>query len=386
MGVNTFQYGDDQEVAVKLQSTFGTAVVPAATNMVRSLAATFGQPVDYQPVRDRRKTRSLMEEKRARTPVQPWSISIIVRPSGTLGVAPDWGDLLKLVFGTEAVVASTSVTYSLLQDMTGIYATLFRELSTIQEGVYDAVCQSCEISWSGDGFAMITFSGVASEFIEASRSPALGNGYAVADVVVDDADFFTKFGVLQNVTGSDDNTGAGYQITAVDYDTNTLTLASAPTSWADNDIWGAFLPAGSYVGDPIFGTQCTFSLDGGSTTMGHLGGTISISTGHDLYNREAGTQQANDVILPTQRAITGTINYVVKEAETYVESHARRGVAKDFQIILGDTAAERVTFNLDNVRMEPGQRTTPEEGPVENTISFTARGTSGEDEINAVFD
>lgn len=385
MGVNTFQYGDDQEVFIRLQSAFGTALKPTASHAFRAMAATFGQPVDFQEVNDRRKTRDLMEEKQGRTPLQPWSVSTLFRPSGTLGIAPDIGDLLKLAFGTETVVASTSVTYSLLQDVTALYATVMRELSTTQEGVYDAVCQRVEIRWTGDGFVMFTFSGVASQFIDGSESPASGSGSGVSALVVDDADFFTKYSVIQNVTGTDDNSGAGYQVTAVDYDTNTLTLETT-ASWSDNDVWRSFLPAGTYVGDPIYGTEVTLSLDNGATTVGHLGGSITIDTGVDLYNREAGTSQANDVVLAGRRRVSGSFDFTVKEAETYIDSHARRGVAKDVLVTIGSSSGERMKVNMNNVRLVPGQRTSPETGPAERSLSFVARGTNGEDSIALVMD
>ena len=151
MGVNTFQYGDDLSCAIKLQDTFGTAVKPVVTDFFRALSAPMGQPVTRHEVNDRRKTRSLMETKAGRTPLQPWSATVIFRPSGVLGVAPDIGDLLKLAFGTESVVASTSVTYSLLKDPTGLFASIYRDLSTTMEGIVDGIVQTVEFSWSGDG-------------------------------------------------------------------------------------------------------------------------------------------------------------------------------------------------------------------------------------------
>ena len=112
MGVDDFQYGDDEYGLIILQDTFGTAKKPAGTNAFRALSLAMGQPKNRIEVRDRRGTRSLMERQEGRTPVQPWTTTVILRPSGTAGTPPDIGDLLKLAFGTETVVASTSVTYS----------------------------------------------------------------------------------------------------------------------------------------------------------------------------------------------------------------------------------------------------------------------------------
>ena len=383
MGVDDFQYGDDEYGLIILQDTFGTAKKPAGTNAFRALSLAMGQPKNRIEVRDRRGTRSLMERQEGRTPVQPWTTTVILRPSGTAGTPPDIGDLLKLAFGTETVVASTSVTYSPLKDATGLFASIYRNMSTMMEGVYDAVVTNVSISWSGDDFITITFSGEASEFIEASRAEANGSGSGATALIVDDADFFTKYAILQNISQSDDNGGAGYHVPAISHSTETLTIDPA-ASWDNNDEWGGFLPSGTYTGDPLYGTNMTLSIDGGSTTINSLSGSIDISTGQSLLNREAGTSQASDVIV-AERRVSGSISFLVKEDETYIESHARRKVAKDFQLVFGDTAGAIVTVNMNNVELDPGQRGTQETGPVEYTLGYVAMGSgSGENEIEIV--
>lgn len=383
MGVNTFQYGDDEYGLVILQDAFGTAKKPASANAFRALAmGPFGQAKNHVEVRDRRGTRSLMQTIAGRTPVQPWSVQVLLRLSGTAGVAPDFGDLLKLAFGTETVVASTSVTYSLLKDATGLYASIYRKLSSIFEGVYDAVCTNVEIAWSGDDFITITFSGEAAEFIDAGVEQANGAGSGSTSLIVDDADFFTKFAILQNITQSDDNGGAGYQVTAVNYTTNTLTLEAA-ASWDDDDEWGAFLPAGTFTGDPLYGTNMSLSINNGVSTIKSLSGRISIATGQSLLNREAGTSQASDVIV-AERRVTGSLDFLVKEEETYVDSLARRKQENDFKLIFGDTAGSIMTVNMNKAELDPGPRGDQVTGPIERSLSFKAKGTSGEDEIELV--
>jgi len=384
MGVNQFQYGDDVQGYVKLESTFGTAVKPVGTDAFRALDMSMGQESDPQDALDHGKTRSFMESVQGRTPVQPWSATVILRPSGSLGVAPDFGELLKLAFGTETVVGSTSVAYTLLQDMTGLYASIYKGLTTSQEGVYSAIVQTLSIDWAGDGFITFTFSGVGANFLQAHREQANGAGSGATALVVDDADFFTKYGVIQNITGSDDNSSAGYQVTAIDHTTQTLTLDSA-ASWSDDDNWGAFLPTGSFAGDPLYGTIGQFSLDGDSTTVKNVSGNITINTGLDILNREAGTTEGADVIMTGRREVTGNISMLVKETEGYIQSHARRKVAQDMVVTLGDTAAKRIAFTMSNCELRPAAQTTPDTGPTEISLGFKAYGTStGENEISVL--
>ena len=385
MGVDTFQYGDDIVGYIKLESTFGEAVKPAATNAFRVLDMAMGQPRELPEALDRRKTRSVMETVNGRVPMQPWSCTCLFRPSGVLGVAPDISDLLKLAFGTESVVASTSVTYSLLKDMSGLFASIYRDLSSAQEGVYSAVCNNVTISWSGEDWITLAFSGVGKDFIEASKSEASGAGSGITALVVDDADFFTKYAIIQNNTTSDDNSGAGYQITAIDYDTETLTLGSA-ASWSNNDEWASFLPTGTFTGSPIYGTDGQLSLDADATTVKHLGGSVTIATGVNLLNREYGDESSSDVVNESRRSVTGTLNFLVNEDDMNKSSWARRKVAQSLRITLGDTAASRIKINCTNTELDPGQRGTPDTGVIELSLGFKALGTSGEDEIAMVLD
>ena len=105
MGVDNFSYGSDLVGFFKAESTYGTAIKPAAADAFRATSITMGAPVGREFPGDRRNTRSRIERTITRTPVQPWSAAGILRPSGTAGTAPDIGDILKHTMGTETVAA-----------------------------------------------------------------------------------------------------------------------------------------------------------------------------------------------------------------------------------------------------------------------------------------
>ena len=386
MGVDTFQYGDDIVGYCMFQDSFGTAKKPVAGSAFRAISITCGPGGPDRPLAtDRRKTRSAMETVEGRQALVPWTATVLLRPSGTLGIAPDIGDLLFLAYGSEGVVASTSVTYSLLQDMSGLYCSIYKDMSSIHEGVYDAIVQSLEMRWAGDDFMRLTFSGVASNYIEAGVTTTNGTGSGSTALIVTDSDFFTKFGIIQ--IGSDTNSDTGYLITAIDHTTNTLTLGTA-ASWSSAVAVSAYLPTASLSDSgPVYGTDFELSMDGGSTSVKSISGSVTVGTGVDLLNREAGDSQASDVINATRRTVEGTLDFLVKEDETYYRSEARRSVSKDFQITLGDTAAQRMKINAATAELRPaGERTSPEEGPIEDSMAFQALGSSGEDESTLVFD
>jgi hypothetical protein len=80
------------------------------------------------------------------------------------------------------------------------------------------------------------------------------------------------------------------------------------------------------------------------------------------------------------------LRFVVKEDEVYLISLWDRKQADNMQIILGDTAAKRMTCNATNVEMLPPEVTSPETGEVEMSISGVAYGSSGDDELSLVMD
>ena len=379
MGVDNFSYGSDLVGFFKAESTYGVAVKPAAGDAFRATSITMGAPVGREFPGDRRNTRSRIEQTTTRTPVQPWSASGILRPSGTAGTAPDIGEMIKHAFGTETVAGGSSVTYSLLKDPTALSGAIYRSTTDLTEGVYGAVVQNLSFNWSGDSYITWTATGVGKDYIQTGNTLANGTGSSATALIVDDADFYSKYSVI-SIASTDDE-----HVTAVNYSTNTLTIASS--SWSDNAVIKPYVPTGSFAGDPLFGTQGSLSLDNGSTTITHLGGSISVNTGIDLLNTEFGGSSATDVTVPAYREVTGSIDFLVRKDEVYLFNEFRRKVQKDVVITLGDTTAKRMKINCNISEFAPSQRDSPDADMIRYTANLTAlASSSGQDEISLVFD
>jgi hypothetical protein len=379
MGVDNFSYGSDLVGFVVAESTYGTAVKPAATDAFRATSITMGAPVGREFPNDRRNTRSRVERTITRTPVQPFSASGILRPSGSAGTAPDIGLFLKHALGTETVSGGSSVTYSLLKDPTALSASIYRKTSDLSEAVYGAVVQNLTFNWSGDSYATWTVSGVGKDYAQTGNTLANGAGSSATALVVDDADFFSPFSVIS--VGSTDNV----QVTAVNYATNTLTIASS--SWSDNDVVKPYTPSPTLAGDPLFGTAGTLSLDNGSTTITHLGGSLSINTGIDLLNTEYGSSSAADVTVPAYREVTGSLDFLVRKDEVNLFNEFRRNVQKDLLFTIGDTTGKRMKINCNVTELDPTQRDSPDADMIRYSVNFVAlASSSGDDEVTLVFD
>ena len=381
----SFQYGEKRLGYFVAETTLGTGVKPAAGDGFVVTDMQITPNYDFHDVPDRRGTRSRMEQVQGRKGAS-FTMSGTLRPSGTLGTAPDIGLILKHALGTQTVNSGASVVYTLLEDPTALFGTLYHALDDIQEGVVGAVIQTLGFNWNGRDFITWEASGVGVDVLEAGTTLANGAGSSATALIVDDADFFTPYGVIQ--IGGNNNSSTGYQITAVNYTTNTLTITPA-ASWSDNDTVAPYLPPMTNTGSPIYGTKGKLSLDGNSTEVKHTGGSLTITTGIDLHNDEFGTETAQAVVLSGERIVDHTLDMLVRDTTSYEMGLFRRDVAQDIYITLGDDAAggaaKRMKIDMPTSRIRPAPRTGTT-GPISVSLSGPALGSSGEDELVLTFD
>jgi hypothetical protein len=129
------------------------------------------------------------------------------------------------------------------------------------------------------------------------------------------------------------------------------------------------------------------SLDNGSTTITHLGGSLSINTGIDLLNTEYGSSSAADVTVPAYREVTGSLDFLVRKDEVHLFNEFRRNVQKDLLFTIGDTAGKRMSINCNVTELDPTQRDSPDADMIRYSVNFVAlASSSGDDEVTLVFD
>ena len=82
---------------------------------------------------------------------------------------------------------------------------------------------------------------------------------------------------IQNTTKSDDNSGKGYAVTAVDERTNTLTVAPGISgAWAVDDVVTWWMPYGPAIGNELENADSVIRIDGTAGKMRSC--TIKFST------------------------------------------------------------------------------------------------------------
>lgn len=373
------QYGEDEIGYFVPETTYATAVKPAATDAFPATSIVITPNYERVTVPDRRGTRSVVQKVAGKKGVS-WSVEASVRPSGAAGTAPDLADVLKNTFGTQTVVTSTSVAYTLLKDPSGLSGTLYRKLTDILEGCYGAIVQSASFSFASDAFLTASLQGIGSDVLRSGTGQANGAGSSTATLISDDASHFSKYGIV--AIDDDDNSGAGYQISSIS--AQTLTLEST-ASWSDNDAITPMVPTGTITGDPLYGTIGSMSWDGGSTTVDIISGSAKINTGLGLFT-PYGSDVATKVTLEGERTAEFEITMLMDSLQYQKVGEAYEKVSQNVKLTVGSAAGARVRLNLPQTEID-----SPELSGGSGLIQVTLRGdsiasSSFEDEFNIMFD
>jgi hypothetical protein len=374
-----FQYGEEQVAYLVAESTYGVAVVPAATDAFRCSSFNITPNYDRPEVPETGATRSLQERVTGRKGCT-WSISFANRPSGTAGTPPDYHLALKHALGSYTNNASTSDVYTPLKDPSALSLSGYRLLEGVLEGFYGGVVTNVTFNWSGDDFGTITVSGEAKDMLWAGTDAADGAGSTATTLIVDDGDFFSKYAVIELDGGA-----SAIQVTAVSGENLTI----AASTWSDNDVVTPYLPAPTLAGSPLYGTDGTLSLDGGATDISHISGSLSIDTGIGLYNRGFGTASATGVVLPSPRRVSGNLSFLIEDNGNYaaLRGEAANATTQDIVVDVGTTSGSICQFDMSRCEFDAAP-ISDGSGLIEASLSFTAltsTATATEDELTLTY-
>lgn len=399
MGVNALHaLGRKQRFYAALETTFGTFVKPVATDAIKVLASNFDFSQDRKNRSDSRQTRSLLERITGRKAVA-WSMECYALPSGTGNTAPDIGPLLAAALGKSAVVSST-VEYTLTDNQAGfdiagtIYPslTLVRETNkTVMEAIVGAMVESMSIKFAGADEPRFSFEGFAKNHIHTGSNGVVssldggrtnvtlgtgqGKDYEVGSVVF--------FEIAATGAVRDNNTSAGYQVTAVTGDVLTVTPAVGGTVVA-TDLCLPFVPTETTAGAPIGGIAGSITIAAPATSLIITGGEINVKNGHKVLGDEAFQSTITDYI-PGYREVSGSLT-VRARRDQIIELGVRKNfTARDIQIILGTGSGTRFQIDIPAAEMGFSALEIPEAEEATFSLPFVGVATgSGENEFQLV--
>jgi len=368
-----FQYGDDVVGFFTAQTTYQTPVSQLAAGAFRATSITINPSRNRFYPQDQAGSRAASPGVQGRG-ICTWNASTLIRGSGVPAVPYDIGNLLKHAFGSEVTTPGVSGynTYSFLKDTTGLFGALHKKGSTIHEHCYGAIITQIAFAWGNDQPMTMTLTGKARDGGMTYPTAANGAGSSATALILDAGDAIQVGSLLK--IAADDNSGAGHVVTAVNVTTSTATLAAAK-SWSDDAVVVPFLPVPTLAGAPLYGNTGSISFDGGSTSVSHLSGSLTIDTGADLLEDEYGDEYATEVVMRGKRSTSFNLDFLLKEANAEFASQARRRSTKDVHIIFGQDAGATMTFDMPIVEFTGGNPDSPETGPMRYQLQGIATGT-----------
>lgn len=371
------------------EASYGVEVKPGVTHQVLIAGdGNVAQNRGFIPDPQRRNTYSALPDSPGRYEAGTASLPMLIKPRA-LGTAPDGSVLLKALFGRETIVGGTSVKYhplrigDLRQTVTlwikdGHF--VYRCLGWIPtRGTFPVRADNSEESLGRvnleGSFAELKWTGT-------DEMAAAAAGAATA-LTVKDAKKYSIDSYIK--IGANDNAGAGYRVTAINYGTNVLTITPGLTgAVAIDELVTPWLPTGTENGVIVNGNLGAVTRGGSSLPL--MSGEITFEFPVKVLNEEK-----NGQLFATRFASTNIRN-VNANVTVLFDANAgkwwydvRTGALGDLVCNWGDTAAARYKLTAKNQLLTAPQVSGGEERLVQlNGKAFAS--TAYDDELELLLD
>jgi hypothetical protein len=386
---NILSFARDSVVFAKAEVTFATEIKPTTADQI--LLAGDGsvqQALGFIPDPQRRNTYSPLPDIVGRYEAGQVSFPFLIKPRAA-GTAPDCGMLLKNLFGRETIVASTSVTYNLLRtsDQRASLTVwikdghfVYRCIGTVlTKGTFPVKADNSE-----EALGRCNAEGTFTElrWTGTDEMAALA-AISATSLTVKDAKKYTIGSYIKIATN--DNAGVGYQVTAINYGTNVLTITPGLTAGvAADDLVTPWLPTGTENGTIIHGRFGTVTRGGVSLPL--MSGEIALTFPVKMLNEEKNGQNfATRFAIVGARQIDANVNVLFDANAGKWFYDASQGTQGDLICNWGATTALRYKLTAKNQILSAPQVS----GAEERIVAMTGKAfasTAYDDELTLVLD
>lgn len=230
--------GKTEVVWAKLEAVQGTFLKPAAADAVLVISDTTGKQTRiFKDDKQKRSTLSKLGQKAGPYNPGEWALSAYIKPSGSIGVAPCPAQLIEALAGYETISAGVSVTYSLYK-----FGDAIKTLSMIIRKGWDVhfisgafVNKGSIPVKAGDQDDAIFQAAYSGEFLKScvagtdELSAAIDGTITPVTVIPVKKPKRHEAGTYI-IVGSDDNSGAGFEVTSVDIVAEEVTIVGGVTT------------------------------------------------------------------------------------------------------------------------------------------------------------
>lgn len=368
--------------------TYGVEIKPTTTSQFLLAGdSTVQQNRGFIPDPQRRNTYSARPQIAGRYEPGTISFPVLIKPRAA-GVAPDAKALLKALIGRETIVASTSVTYNLLriqdtrQSLTMWVRAghfIYRALGVIlTKGTFPIKADNSE-----EALGRCNFEGTFSEMKwTGTDEMAAVAAIAATSLTVKDDKKFTVGSYIK--IADNDNAGLGYQVTAINYGTNILTITPGLTAAVALDaLITPWAPTGSETGVIVHGRHGVVTR--GAVSLPLMGGEITLEFPVKIANEEKnGLDFASRFINTGERTVMASMEALFDANGAKWFHDVTTSTAADLVCNWGNAVAARYSLTVKNQLIESPQVT----GTEEQIVQINGKGASSvafDDELTMVF-
>ena len=378
---------EGQEIFVVAETTPGTLEFPAATDLVIATGdGSLNQNPTFTDSEEIADSRSILDSFRDVTPAGAWSIPTYIRPSGTAGNVPSAAAILEALFGDETIVGGTSVTYACAMSLETVSIWVKKKHAGVDEGTVffaiGATVEQLSLGVTNKGAVKADFSGGFMQLGWCGTDQLNGAlSGTETDIVVDDAKKYCVGGRIQ--IGTDNNSDAGYEITAVDVSTETLTISPAKSgAAADDSTVAPFLPTGTKVGSPAENRNATLSVGGAAINFKNF--DLTFANGIQYLVDEITTSEYPEDYAEGKRNLDGSIDLYLRHDDLKYFYDAMENTDKALILTVSGGAGSIMTLTMDQCRLSvPAVSSTAP--TVSLNIPYKAKASTGEDEAELAF-
>lgn len=382
----------------KVETTYDTMSGFAVTDAVPLINLEITPTYEFHPSKERVGSASLQKEV-AGMQGGTWSASFYAKPEGnTANVPPDAGVFLQAAFGDQDT--TTDVSYRMHDGSNEVSSTTSLQISrTAGNAFYEVIggcwVEQCDIEIVGNAEPTITVSGGFASYGWCYGGQVNG-AHSTSDATIQmKSNSSERIGVGARIQFSDgeDNSGHGYEVTAVDNATDIITISPGLVAGVAGDVFIQPIDKSQTFGstnNPISGVGCGLSI--GGTSVGMISFKASLKTGIHGLSAEASATKANRLARGA-REVSGEISSYFLTSETAAEDiSAITGGAWNGAVLAliaragPDTTLQRMLVNVPAARLNVVGVSLPEVEEATITLTFTARQASANgDELSVDF-
>jgi hypothetical protein len=301
------------------------------------------------------------------------------------GVAPPLQRIFLMSQWAETIDSGVSVTYApSITAADWVSGFMLFDCENVSQLAHGCYTEEFSISFDGTGPAKMSASGIASVMYQEGTSTVSGTEATGQTVIsVTDAEYFEVGGYVQ--FGSDNNSGAGYKVTAIDTAADTITVspAIAGAGLSAGNVAAPMFPSGtSLTGTPISGNLGTVSI--GSVTMTALSGKVTVSNVLDTTAGAFGIDRYNQAVKVDHR-VKVSLECYATNANFIMAQRSALFANQSSVITLGTTAPNRIVMTMPYLEWNLTNLNHSGDGGQLFSLEGIAKYSSGNDDLTIKF-